>query len=119
MTRAQALEAGFGDNQDTMLQDDAYVHHSVISPNLNIGLLDPVDTCRRVVEEWQAERAPGRARSTCHTGITWPATATGLSATCGWGPVCRAWDRMAEDKRTAILAEGDAIIGRLSAGEVV
>jgi len=67
-TRAQALEAlehfvtrllpGFGDYQDAMLQGDPYVHHSLISPYLNIGLLYPVEICRRAVEEWQAGRAP-------------------------------------------------------------
>ncbi|MGX0876411.1 deoxyribodipyrimidine photolyase-related protein [Roseovarius sp. MBR-154] len=52
------LLAGFGDYQDAMLQDDRFVHHSVISMYLNIGLLDPVDICNRVVEEWQAGRVP-------------------------------------------------------------
>ena len=68
VTRAQALAAlehfatsllpGFGDYQDAMLAGDPHVHHSLISPYLNIGLLGPVETCRRVVEEWQAGRAP-------------------------------------------------------------
>jgi deoxyribodipyrimidine photolyase-related protein len=55
---AKTLLAGFGDYQDAMLQDDRFVHHSVISMYLNIGLLDPVDICNRVVEEWQAGRVP-------------------------------------------------------------
>ncbi|WP_296764373.1 hypothetical protein [Sediminimonas sp.] len=108
VTRAQALEA-FGDYQGAMVQGDAYVHHSVIPPNLNIGLLDPVDTCRHVVEEWQAERAPGRARSTCHTGIS-ARHRDRLVSNPRMGPVCRTWERM---------PGGDAILGRLSAGEVV
>jgi len=52
------LLPGFGDFQDAMLSGDRFVHHSVISMYLNIGLLDPVDICTRVVEEWQAGRVP-------------------------------------------------------------
>ncbi|WP_297767397.1 cryptochrome/photolyase family protein [uncultured Roseovarius sp.] len=55
---AKNLLAGFGDYQDAMLQDDRFVHHSVISMYLNIGLLNAVDICHRVVEEWQAGRVP-------------------------------------------------------------
>lgn len=55
---AKSLLPGFGDYQDAMLQDDRFVHHSVISMYLNIGLLDPVDICNRVAEEWQAGRVP-------------------------------------------------------------
>ena len=55
---AKSLLPGFGDFQDAMLQDDRFVHHSVISMYLNIGLLDPLDICNRVVEEWQAGRVP-------------------------------------------------------------
>ncbi|HKL46068.1 MAG TPA: cryptochrome/photolyase family protein [Roseovarius sp.] len=55
---AKSLLPGFGDYQDAMLQDDRFVHHSVISVYLNIGLLDPVDMCTRVVEEWQAGHVP-------------------------------------------------------------
>ena len=68
VTRAQALRAldhfakhlleGFGDYQDAMLQGDKFLHHSVLSPYLNIGLLDPVEICARVVEEWKAGRVP-------------------------------------------------------------
>jgi deoxyribodipyrimidine photolyase-related protein len=53
---AKSLLPGFGDFQDAMLQDDRFVHHSVISMYLNIGLLNPLDICNRVVEEWQAGR---------------------------------------------------------------
>jgi len=68
VTRAQALRAldhfathllaGFGDYQDAMLQDDKFLHHSLLSPYLNIGLLNPVEICQRVVEEWKAGRVP-------------------------------------------------------------
>ena len=41
-----------------MLTGDRFVHHSVISMYLNIGLLHPGDICARVVTEWQAGRVP-------------------------------------------------------------
>lgn len=52
------LLPGFGDYQDAMLSDDRFLHHSVISLYLNIGLLDPLDICTRVVKEWKAGRVP-------------------------------------------------------------
>jgi deoxyribodipyrimidine photolyase-related protein len=55
---ATHLLPGFGDFQDAMVTGDRFVHHSVISMYLNIGLLDPRDICARVVEEWQAGRVP-------------------------------------------------------------
>jgi len=55
---ARELLPGFGDYQDAMLQDDRFLHHSVLSPYLNIGLLDPVEICERVIEEWKAGRVP-------------------------------------------------------------
>ncbi|MEL7256590.1 MAG: cryptochrome/photolyase family protein [Pseudomonadota bacterium] len=67
-TRAQALKAldhftmhllaGFGDFQDAMLQGDRFLHHSVLSPYLNIGLLGPLEICQRVEDEWKAGRVP-------------------------------------------------------------
>ncbi|MBK46147.1 MAG: cryptochrome/photolyase family protein [Roseovarius sp.] len=55
---ATHLLPGFGDYQDAMLTGDRFVHHSVISMYLNIGLLHPGDICARVVTEWQAGRVP-------------------------------------------------------------
>jgi deoxyribodipyrimidine photolyase-related protein len=58
---AHFLEHGlplFGDYQDAMLAEDAFLHHSLISAYLNIGLLDPLDVCRRVEAEWKAGRVP-------------------------------------------------------------
>jgi len=55
---ATELLAGFGDYQDAMLQDDRFLHHSVLSPYLNIGLLNPVEICDRVVEEWKSGNVP-------------------------------------------------------------
>ena len=55
---ARHLLPGFGDSQDAMLSGDGFLHHSVISMYLNIGLLNPGDICTRVVEEWKAGRVP-------------------------------------------------------------
>lgn len=55
---AKHLLAGFGDYQDAMLQSDRFLHHSVLSPYLNLGLLEPLEICARVAEEWQAGRVP-------------------------------------------------------------
>lgn len=41
----------FGETQDAMLRDDALLNHSVLSPYLNLGLLDPLELCK------SAERA--------------------------------------------------------------
>ncbi len=48
----------FGDLQDAMLKGEAYLYHSAISMYLNVGLLDPLDLCRRVEAEWRAGRVP-------------------------------------------------------------
>ncbi|TCP60687.1 deoxyribodipyrimidine photolyase-related protein [Rhodovulum bhavnagarense] len=48
----------FGDFQDAMLAGDRFLHHAVISPYLNVGLLDPLDVCRRAEAEYLAGRAP-------------------------------------------------------------
>lgn len=42
---------GFGETQDAMLRGDPFLNHSLLSPAINLGLLDPLDLCR------QAERA--------------------------------------------------------------
>ncbi len=48
----------FGDEQDAMLADDPALSHSLLSPYLNIGLLSPLEVCRRVEAEWKAGRVP-------------------------------------------------------------
>ena len=48
----------FGRYQDAMLADRPFMYHSLLSPYLNLGLLDPLDLCRRAEAEWQAGRAP-------------------------------------------------------------
>jgi deoxyribodipyrimidine photolyase-related protein len=50
--------ADFGTYQDAMLRGDRYLNHAVISAYMNIGLLDPLDVCRRAEAEWRAGRAP-------------------------------------------------------------
>ena len=54
---ADMLE-GFGDWQDAMSWGRPFLWHSLISPALNIGLLDPLDICRRAEAAWRAGRAP-------------------------------------------------------------
>jgi deoxyribodipyrimidine photolyase-related protein len=63
VTRGQALRAldhfakhlldGFGTYQDAMLVGDRFLHHSVLSPYINLGLLDPLEVCRRVEKEYR------------------------------------------------------------------
>lgn len=49
---------GFGATQDAMLRDEPFLNHSVLSPYLNVGLLDPLQVCRRAEAEYRAGRAP-------------------------------------------------------------
>ena len=68
VTREQALASlahfvettlpAFGDDQDGMLAASPYLHHAVISPYLNIGLLGPLEVCRAVEAAWKAGRVP-------------------------------------------------------------
>ncbi len=68
VTRAQAREAfdgfvesalpSFGDYQDAMVTGEKYLYHAVISAYLNVGLLDPLEVCQRVEEEYRAGRVP-------------------------------------------------------------
>lgn len=49
---------GFGDYQDAMLTDEPFLHHSLLSLYLNIGLLDPLKVCQRVESAYRAGDAP-------------------------------------------------------------
>jgi len=49
---------GFGDWQDAMSEGQPWMWHSLISTSLNLGLLDPLDVCRRAEAEYRAARAP-------------------------------------------------------------
>ena len=48
----------FGDWQDAMSWQRPFLWHALISPALNIGLLDPLDVCRRAEAAWREGRAP-------------------------------------------------------------
>ena len=50
--------AGFGDYQDAMLADNPFLYHALVSPYLNIGLLDPMEVCRAVEAAWKAGDVP-------------------------------------------------------------
>ena len=54
---AHALEK-FGDYEDAMLTGERFLWHSILSPYINSGLLDPLDLCRRAEAEYRAGRAP-------------------------------------------------------------
>ncbi|WP_375450562.1 cryptochrome/photolyase family protein [uncultured Devosia sp.] len=68
VTRLQALEAldhfiaeclpRFGDYQDAMTERSAFLWHSIISPYINIGLLDPIAVCSAAQDAWRAGQAP-------------------------------------------------------------
>ena len=48
----------FGDYQDAMLADERFLYHSVLSLYINVGLLDPLDVCRRVEDAYKSGHAP-------------------------------------------------------------
>ena len=68
VTRADALRAldhfitqslpRFGAEQDAMLLGDPFLSHALISPYLNLGLLNPQEVCKRAEVEFHAGRAP-------------------------------------------------------------
>lgn len=50
--------AHFGDFEDTMLQNELVMFHSVISPLINIGLIEPMQCVEKAVAEYENGRAP-------------------------------------------------------------
>ena len=68
VTRDEALEAldhfiavclpNFGDYQDAMKQGNSFLHHAIISPYLNIGLLTAREVCIRAEMAWREGKAP-------------------------------------------------------------
>ena len=48
----------FGDYQDAMIAGAPWLWHAVISPYLNLGLLCPMEVCRRAEDAWRAGDAP-------------------------------------------------------------
>ena len=45
--------AGFGDWQDAMAAGEPLLFHSLVSAPLNLGLLEPLDLCRRAEDAWR------------------------------------------------------------------
>ena len=45
---------GFGDFQDAMKAGASFLHHSLLSPALNLGLLSPREVCRAVENAWRS-----------------------------------------------------------------
>lgn len=50
--------ANFGDYQDAMKSGEDFLFHALLSPYLNIGLLDPREVCEAALKAYAEERAP-------------------------------------------------------------
>ncbi|MEM6308234.1 MAG: cryptochrome/photolyase family protein, partial [Pseudomonadota bacterium] len=50
--------AKFGDYQDAMLNDDRFLHHSLLALYINTGLLTPLEVCTRVAHAYDQSDAP-------------------------------------------------------------
>jgi deoxyribodipyrimidine photolyase-related protein len=48
----------FGETQDAMVTGQKFLNHAVLSPYINLGLLDPLHVCRRVEAEYKKGRVP-------------------------------------------------------------
>ncbi len=48
----------FGDYQDAMLRGEKFLFHSVLSPLINVGLINPLHLCQLAEAEYRAGRAP-------------------------------------------------------------
>lgn len=48
----------FGDQQDAMVAGAPFLHHGLLSPYLNLGLLGPREVCERAVAAYHAGKAP-------------------------------------------------------------
>lgn len=68
VTRSDALKqqahfidhalASFGDFQDAMLTDEPFLWHSILSPYINSGLLDPLDICEEIEQRYRDGKIP-------------------------------------------------------------
>jgi deoxyribodipyrimidine photolyase-related protein len=47
----------FGDFQDMMMQDQAFLYHSILSPYINTGLLSPAEVCQEAEAAYFAKEA--------------------------------------------------------------
>lgn len=54
----EAALPSFGDYQDAMLTGQKFLYHSLLSPYINCGLLDPLAVCKRVEAEYKKGRVP-------------------------------------------------------------
>ena len=50
--------ASFGETQDAMVEGQYFMHHCVLAPYINIGLLDPLDVCRKAEACYKNGTAP-------------------------------------------------------------
>jgi deoxyribodipyrimidine photolyase-related protein len=50
--------ARFGDFQDAMLTGEPWLYHSILSPYINAGLLDPIALCHIVVARYEEGKVP-------------------------------------------------------------
>ena len=48
----------FGDFQDAMMNDNRFLYHALISPYLNVGLLDPMEVCKAAEDAYKDGHAP-------------------------------------------------------------
>ncbi|MFC4259223.1 cryptochrome/photolyase family protein [Marinobacter lacisalsi] len=48
----------FGDYQDAMSDDEDWLFHSILSPYLNCGLLEPMEVCEAAARAWYTGQAP-------------------------------------------------------------
>lgn len=48
----------FGDYQDAMLNDHAFLYHAVVSPYMNMGLLSPLEVCEAAAKAYADGTAP-------------------------------------------------------------
>ena len=48
----------FGTYQDAMVTGEDDLYHSLLSTSINLGLLDPVECCRRAEKAWKDGKAP-------------------------------------------------------------
>ncbi|MCV2489698.1 cryptochrome/photolyase family protein [Geodermatophilus sp. YIM 151500] len=49
----------FGPHEDAMLAGERWLAHSLLSPSLNLGLLDPLDVVHRAAQAWRDSVADG------------------------------------------------------------
>ena len=49
---------GFGDYQDAMKSGEDFLFHALLSPYMNIGLLDPQEVCEAALRAFEDDKAP-------------------------------------------------------------